>query len=150
LGSSESPLYTNISLTATSSTSFYRNRSRTTDPSLAVDVIPEVAGGKSSPEASLVVTGGGAIVVMVGSATPPAIASTVTVKVDTPPVAPVTGSSSAVNGEPLASIMVVSATVKTLPLSWALTGAGGEELRVEAIADMVGSATPPAIVQYWL
>lgn len=104
----------------------------TTDPSLAVDVTTEVAGGKNSPELALVVTGGGAIVVLVGSATPPAISSTVTVKVDTPLVASVTGSSSAVNEEPLGSIIVVSATVKTLLLSWALTGAGTEELRGEA------------------
>jgi hypothetical protein len=93
-----------------------------------------------------VVTGGGAIVVMVGSATPPAIASTVTVKVDTPPVASVTGSRSAVNEEPLGSIIVVSSTVKTLPLSGALTGAGAEELRGESRADAVGSAYPLATV----
>ena len=88
------------------------------------------------------VTEGGAIAVTVGLATPPA--STVTVKVDNPPVASVTGSRSAVNEEPLGSIMVVTETVKTSPLLGGLAGSGAEGLRGGVIAGAVGLATPPA------
>lgn len=100
----------------------------TTDPSLAVDVIAEVAKLKPSVELAMVVSSGGVMLDAVGSPTPPATAFTVTVNVDTPLVASVLGSRSSVTEEPSMFVIVVTEARKVSGV----------------VIDAAGSATPPA------